>query len=110
MSEEKKTTEKPKRLEEVKLRLSEVIDPEIGVNIVDLGLIRNITFLSESKIHLLATLTSIACPLTEYIEDSVISALDEYDVEIEWIWEPPWSPEDISKDGQEYLAGIGIEL
>lgn len=99
-----------KKVEEIKLRLTEVIDPEIGINIVDLGLVRKIDLEEKNFVKLDVTLTSVACPLTEYIEESIISALEEYKIGITWVWDPPWTPEEISESGKEYLGSLGIEI
>lgn len=76
--------------------LREVIDPEIGVNLVDLGLVYEVG--SEGRtVQVAMTMTSPACPLRDYLSDSVEAAvrrnLPETDkVEIAFVWEPPWHP------------------
>lgn len=93
--------------------LKEVIDPELGVNIYDLGLIYEL-FESEDDKSLLInmTLTSAGCPLTDVIEEQTAQALDGV-VEafrINWVWMPPWGPERITDDGREQMRAIGFSI
>lgn len=108
----------PKELEAAKYdevieALKDVIDPEIGVNIVDLGLIYGLEE-SEDDGSLLInmTLTSAGCPLTDVLEEQTAEALDGH-VEafrINWVWMPPWGPEKISEDGREMMRAIGFSI
>lgn len=87
--------------------LREVIDPEIGVNIVDLGLVYAIG-ISEGTAHVQMSLTTPGCPLSAYMEDSVRRALwgtpGIDDVELQIIWEPAWSPEMMSVQARRELG------
>ena len=108
----------PKELEAAKYdevieALKDVIDPEIGVNIVDLGLIYGLEE-SEDDGSLLInmTLTSAGCPLTDILEEQTGEALDGH-VEayrINWVWMPPWGPEKITEDGREQMRAIGFSI
>ena len=108
----------PKELEAAKYdevidALKDVIDPEIGVNIVDLGLIYGLEE-SEDDGSLLInmTLTSAGCPLTDVLEEQTAEALDGH-VEafrINWVWMPPWGPELITEDGREQMRSIGFAI
>lgn len=108
----------PKELEAAKYdevieALKDVIDPEIGVNIVDLGLIYGLEE-SEDDGSLLInmTLTSAGCPLTDILEEQTAEALDGH-VEafrINWVWMPPWGPELITEDGREQMRSIGFAI
>ena len=108
----------PKELEAAKYdevieALKDVIDPEIGVNIVDLGLIYGLEE-SEDDGSLLInmTLTSAGCPLTDVLEEQTAEALDGH-VEafrINWVWMPPWGPEKITEDGREMMRAIGFSI
>jgi metal-sulfur cluster biosynthetic enzyme len=108
----------PKELEAAKYdevieALKDVIDPEIGVNIVDLGLIYGLEE-SEDDGSLLInmTLTSAGCPLTDVLEEQTADALDGH-VEafrINWVWMPPWGPELITEDGREQMRSIGFSI
>ncbi|MBS1508537.1 MAG: metal-sulfur cluster assembly factor [Bacteroidetes bacterium] len=87
-------------------QLRNVIDPEIGLNIVDLGLLYELN-LEEGKIVCRMTLTSQFCPMGEVILDGVHEALQNtfegYQVEIELTFEPPWNEERISEHGRHFL-------
>lgn len=103
----------PQKHDEVVEALKEVIDPELGVNIYDLGLIYEL-FESENDKSLLInmTLTSAGCPLTDVIEEQTAAALDGV-VEafrINWVWMPPWGPERITDDGREQMRAIGFSI
>ncbi|MEY3128838.1 MAG: hypothetical protein RL405_158 [Actinomycetota bacterium] len=103
----------PEKHDQVVEALKEVIDPELGVNIYDLGLIYEL-FESEDDKSLLInmTLTSAGCPLTDVIEEQTAQALDGV-VEafrINWVWMPPWGPERITDDGREQMRAIGFAI
>jgi len=88
--------------------LYDVFDPEIGLNVVDLGLIYRIDFNEETKkIIVTMTLTTQFCPMGESItadvHQSVSNAYKDYHVSIDLVFDPAWSPEQISPDGQEFL-------
>jgi metal-sulfur cluster biosynthetic enzyme len=92
--------------------LRDVVDPELGVNVVDLGLVYGVT-MDDDKIAIIdMTLTSAACPLTDVIEDQARSALDGLvsDFRINWVWLPPWGPEKITEDGREQLRALGFNV
>jgi len=92
--------------------LRDVVDPELGVNVVDLGLVYGVT-MAEDKIAVIdMTLTSAACPLTDVIEDQARSALEGLvsDFKINWVWLPPWGPEHITEDGREQLRALGFNV
>ena len=81
--------------------LSQVYDPEIPVNIYDLGLIYEIGVDDNRKVDIKMTLTSPACPVAESLPGEVragVSRLAEVtDCEVELVWEPPWSPDRMSE-------------
>lgn len=88
--------------------LKNVIDPEIGLNIVDLGLIYQIDFdETNSKIFLNMTLTTKFCPMSESITEAVKRTLENtfpgQEVQLELIFNPPWNYERISEEGQLFL-------
>src|SRR5487761_1555237 len=92
--------------------LRDVVDPELGVNVVDLGLVYGVT-MGEDKIATIdMTLTSAACPLTDVIEDQAHNALEGLvsDMRINWVWLPPWGPEKITEDGREQLRALGFNV
>ncbi len=93
--------------------LKEVMDPELGVNIVDLGLIYDLQWDDENDalvIHM--TLTSAGCPLTDVIEEQTAQALDKVTerFRINWVWMPPWGPEKITDDGREMMRALGFSI
>ncbi|MDY6769124.1 MAG: iron-sulfur cluster assembly protein [Candidatus Nanohaloarchaea archaeon] len=99
--------------DEVREQLKEVIDPELGINIVDLGLVYEITPETEDGgVHVLMTLTTPGCPLHEVFRSEVakhVSELDgvtEDEVEVELTFEPPWSQEDMSDAARAELGFI----
>ncbi|MFI9556636.1 metal-sulfur cluster assembly factor [Nonomuraea endophytica] len=104
-------------VEEVMEALKDVVDPELGINVVDLGLIYGLHLdPAEGGAAPVATidmtLTSAACPLTDVIEDQAHSALDGMvsDVKINWVWLPPWGPDKITDEGREQLRMLGFNV
>ena len=92
--------------------LKDVVDPELGINVVDLGLVYDV-HLDEGNIATLdMTLTSAACPLTDVIEDQTRAALDGLvdSFTINWVWMPPWGPDKITDDGREMLRALGFNV
>ena len=93
--------------------LKDVIDPELGVNIVDLGLIYDLNWDDENDALVVSmTLTSAGCPLTDVIEKELENALDNV-VErfrINWVWMPPWGVDRITDDGREMMSALGFNL
>nr|WP_240757544.1 metal-sulfur cluster assembly factor [Nakamurella flava] len=120
-------------MEEMEEALKDVVDPELGVNIVDLGLVYDVRVDREVRAGdgvdtvsptgevtvatIDMTLTSAACPLTDMIEDQVAAALvgdpdgalvDDF--RINWVWLPPWGPERITEDGREQMRALGFNI
>ncbi|RZT17669.1 MULTISPECIES: metal-sulfur cluster assembly factor [Kribbella] len=102
----------PPKVEDVNEALKDVVDPELGINVVDLGLIYGITVDDTSTAIIDMTLTSAACPLTDVIEDQTRMALDGLvnDFRINWVWMPPWGPEKITDDGRDQLRALGFNV
>jgi metal-sulfur cluster biosynthetic enzyme len=103
----------PQLFDKIEEGLKDVIDPELGVNIVDLGLIYDLAWDNETDALIISmTLTSAGCPLTDVIEEQIGQALDGI-VErfrLNWIWMPPWGPERISDDGRDMMRAIGFSI
>ncbi|RRJ87326.1 metal-sulfur cluster assembly factor [Gulosibacter macacae] len=102
-----------KRYDEIEEALKDVIDPELGVNIVDLGLIYDLNWEDELDALIISmTLTSAGCPLTDVIEDETAQALDGVveRFKINWVWMPPWGPEKITDDGREMMRALGFNI
>lgn len=97
--------------------MHDVIDPELGINVVDLGLVYDI-WMEEANGESIAvvnmTLTSPACPLTDVIEDQAAQAVvgngaaDK--LELNWVWMPPWGPHMITEEGREQLRALGFAV
>src|SRR5580700_12113709 len=88
--------------------LRHVVDPEIGVNIVDLGLVYRIE-VEGARARIAMTMTSPACPLADYLKDLVTSAIrrhvpDVVDVDIDVVSEPPWDPDTMSDEARRQLG------
>ena len=98
--------------EDVIEAMKDVVDPELGINVVDLGLVYGADVDEHSNTVLSMTLTSAACPLTDVIEDQTRAALDGIvnDFRIEWVWMPPWGPDKITPDGREQLRALGFNV
>ncbi|MHA7177458.1 metal-sulfur cluster assembly factor [Arthrobacter sp. Sr24] len=99
-------------LEDVEEALKDVIDPELGVNIVDLGLLYGMRYGEDGALLLDMTLTTAACPLQDVIEEQVENSLgpivDEW--RINWVWMPPWGPERITDDGRDQMRALGFNI
>ena len=107
----------PAKVEDVTEALKDVVDPELGINVVDLGLIYGITVDDTSTAIIDMTLTSAACPLTDVIEDQTRQALTTgpggglvKDFRINWVWLPPWGPDKITDDGRDQLRSLGFNV
>lgn len=92
--------------------LRDVIDPELGINVVDLGLLYGVEIGSSNEITLDMTLTSAACPLTDVIEEQARQVLNHLsdDVRVQWVWLPPWGPDKITPEGREQLRALGFNV
>jgi metal-sulfur cluster biosynthetic enzyme len=105
-------TELTPEQEDVLEALRDVVDPELGINVVDLGLVYGVDVDAERVATIDMTLTSAACPLTDVIEDQARDALEGLvaDFRINWVWMPPWGPEHITEDGREQLRALGFNI
>jgi metal-sulfur cluster biosynthetic enzyme len=97
--------------------MKDVVDPELGINVVDLGLVYGSFVDDENVVTLDMTLTSAACPLTDVIEEQTRAALTTgpggglvQDFRINWVWLPPWGPDKITDDGREQLRALGFNV
>jgi metal-sulfur cluster biosynthetic enzyme len=104
-------------LDDVEEAMRDVVDPELGINVVDLGLVYDIRVDDDNVALIDMTLTSAACPLTDVIEDQTRAALvggpggglvDDF--RINWVWMPPWGPDKITEDGREQLRALGFTV
>ena len=98
--------------EDILEAMKDVVDPELGINVVDLGLVYGAQVHDDNTVTLDMTLTSAACPLTDVIEDQTRQALESLvaDFRINWVWMPPWGPDKITDDGREQLRALGFNV
>ena len=99
--------------DEVTEAMKDVVDPELGINVVDLGLVYDVHLDDATKdVVLDMTLTSAACPLTDVIEEQAQTATEGIvsDLKINWVWMPPWGPDKITDDGREQLRALGFNV
>ena len=106
--------EEPQELQdEILEELQTVHDPEIPVNIVDLGLIYEME-IEDGEVDIDMTLTSMGCPTADSIMREVKLTAEQVDgvenAEVELVWQPPWSPEKVSDDGRAQLSAMGINI
>ncbi|MGJ0182539.1 metal-sulfur cluster assembly factor [Corynebacterium glyciniphilum] len=104
--------------DQIEEAMLDVIDPELGINVVDLGLVYQVWVEhtdkgTEAVINM--TLTSPACPLTDMLEDqattAVVDGIEQVSaLRINWVWSPPWGPHMINADGREQLRYLGFSV
>jgi metal-sulfur cluster biosynthetic enzyme len=106
------TSSTPAEVLDVEEALRDVVDPELGINVVDLGLVYGVTIDQNNTAIIDMTLTSAACPLTDVIESQVASALNDLvnGMRINWVWMPPWGPDKITDEGREQLRALGFNV
>ena len=102
---------------DVEEAMKDVVDPELGINVVDLGLVYGTHVDDDNVVTLDMTLTSAACPLTDVIEDQTRQALTTgpggglvKDFRINWVWLPPWGPDKITDEGRDQLRALGFNV
>jgi len=103
----------PALFDQVEEALKDVMDPELGVNVVDLGLIYDLTWDEDNTALIISmTLTSAGCPLTDVLEEQTAQALDGIvdAFRINWVWMPPWGPEKITDDGRDMMRALGFAM
>ena len=112
---EARTIPKPSQ-DDVEEALRDVVDPELGINVVDLGLIYGLDIADDATVTVDMTLTSAACPLTDVIEEQAEAALTggpkplASAMKINWVWMPPGGPDKITDDGREQLRALGFNV
>jgi metal-sulfur cluster biosynthetic enzyme len=101
--------EGPEELREpVRKALRRVVDPEVAMNIVDVGLVYGVSVASQ-QVRVVMTMTSPACPVTDVIMDDVDSELDAVlpdgiSLDIDLVWEPPWTPDRMSARAKAFMG------
>jgi FeS assembly SUF system protein len=92
---------------EVMKKLKECYDPEIPINIVDLGLVYDVK-IKDGNVHIKMTLTAIGCPMAWFIAEDVKTKVKQVkgvkNVDVDIVWDPPWSPEKMSKKAKAMLG------
>jgi len=87
--------------------LKECYDPEIGISLVDLGLIYDVEVKGD-KVHIKMTLTTPGCPMhmmmTEDVKEKVGKIKGVKEVNVELVWDPPWTPDRMSKEAKKMLG------
>ncbi|MFD4292433.1 metal-sulfur cluster assembly factor [Rhodococcus sp. NPDC058505] len=110
------TPEQQAFVDDLEEAMRDVVDPELGINVVDLGLVYGISVdeAAETVATIDMTLTSAACPLTDVIEEQARGALVKSglvdELKINWVWMPPWGPDKITEDGREQLRALGFTV
>ena len=99
----------PELLPEIVAALERVVDPEIALNIVDVGLVYGVA-VRDGRLDVNLTMTSAACPVTDIIVDDVQEELDRSlpeslkQIHVELVWEPPWTPERMSTQAKRFMG------
>lgn len=99
-------------IEDLEEAMRDVVDPELMVNVVDLGLVYGIHLDEENNATVDMTLTSPTCPLTDRLEYDTQMALGPLvnSATINWVWLPPWTLDNITDEGREQLRAVGYNL
>lgn len=103
----------PARLDDIEEALKNVMDLEIGINVVDLGLIYGLAWDNDTDTLVIQmTLTSASCPeqdvLAEQTEQALVGVVERY--RINWVWMPPWTTEKITEDGRSMISLLGVTI
>jgi len=98
----------PELLPAIVQALERVVDPEVAMNVVDVGLIHEVK-VAEGRVDVEMTMTSAACPVTDIILEDVEDALDrdlppELKIHVELVWEPPWTPQRLSAKARSFMG------
>ncbi|UFA51357.1 metal-sulfur cluster assembly factor [Deinococcus radiophilus] len=100
--------------EQVLEALKIVKDPEIPVNVVDLGLIYDVEIMEGGRVEVTMTLTSVGCPVQDLIRADAEMAVGRLDgvqeVEVEFVWTPPWTMDKMTEDGKRQMRMFGFNV
>lgn len=93
---------------DIRNALYRVIDPEVGINVIDLGLVYGIT-IEPNKVHVAMTMTTPACPMGGMIMENARRAIadiapENYEVTIQLVWDPPWSSDLMTEEAKEHFG------
>ena len=94
--------------EPILVALRRVVDPEVAMSIVDVGLICGVT-VTDKKLHVQVTMTSAACPVADLILEDIETELDrdmppDLLIQVELVWEPPWTTERMSQSAKRFMG------
>ncbi|MDR2723383.1 MAG: metal-sulfur cluster assembly factor [Cellulomonadaceae bacterium] len=92
--------------------LHDVIDPELGINVVDLGLVYGVHIDDDGHVSIDMTLTTPACPLTDVLEEQTADVLADLtsSSHVNWVWTPAWSMDKITDSGRDQLRMLGFSI
>lgn len=98
----------PGLLPQIEAALQRVIDPEVAMSIVDVGLVYGVR-VHDGRVHVRVTMTSAACPVTDLVLEDVENQLDaslpaDLQIQVELVWEPPWSQERLSARARRFMG------
>lgn len=100
--------------EQILEALKVVKDPEIPVNVVDLGLIYGVEIAPDGLVDITMTLTSVGCPVQDLIRADAEMAVGRLDgvngVNVEFVWTPPWGPDKMTEDGKRQMRMFGFNV
>jgi metal-sulfur cluster biosynthetic enzyme len=100
--------------DEVLDALKTVYDPEIPINIVDLGLIYRVEFLSPEKVEVDMTLTGMGCPvgpaMVEQVRGTCLTVPGVAEAKVNLVWRPAWDPKKATEDGKVMLSAMGVRV
>ena len=100
--------------EDVLTALKEVYDPEIPINIVDLGLIYRVEFPAQEKVEIDMTLTGMGCPvgpaMVEQVKATALMVPGIKEADVNLVWRPPWDPKKATEDGKIMLSAMGVRV
>jgi len=95
---------------EIMAKIAPIEDPELGLGLVDLGLIYDVVILDDRIVNVLMTLTTPGCPYGPHLIKAVESAVKELDgvekVDVEVVWDPPWDPTEMASEYAKDVLGI----
>lgn len=106
--------DKERMKEEILESLKVVRDPEIPVNVVDLGLVYRLDIDDDGHVDIDMTLTSMGCPVQDMIQSDAELAVMKVDgvnrVKVDFVWSPPWSPQKMTEDGKKQMRMFGFNI
>lgn len=109
MSEDAFAFEGPAVLREpIERALRRVVDPEVAMNILDVGLVYRVS-VDDKRVHVIVTMTSAACPVVDVIVDDIEQQLDravpeDLLIQVELVWEPPWTADRLSESAKRFMG------